>query len=70
MRTARPVIGLNDSGRSAHPGGEYVASLEAMGLVSAHTAGSGVIVIPQSAQSWARCAGGAVYSPAITDFVR
>ena len=62
-----PVIGINDSRRRAHPGGRRVArratatSSTATCAPPASSRRSRVIMGP--------CAGGAVYSPAITDFV-
>ena len=61
-----PVIGINDSGRSADPGGRRVAR-RLRGDLLAQRAGSGVI--PQISLVMGPCAGGAVYSPAMTDFV-
>ena len=61
-----PVIGLNDSGGARIQ--EGVRSLAAYGEVfvrNVHASG----VIPQISVILGPCAGGAVYSPALTDFV-
>ena len=61
-----PVIGINDSGGARIQ--EGVVSLAGLrGDLLAQRAGSGVI--PQISLIMGPCAGGAVYSPAITDFV-
>ena len=61
-----PVIGLNDSGGARIQ--EGVDSLAAYGeIFYRNVLGSGVI--PQVSVIMGPCAGGAVYSPAITDFV-
>ncbi|MFQ5746701.1 MAG: acyl-CoA carboxylase subunit beta [Gemmatimonadota bacterium] len=66
MRTGVPVIGLNDSGGARIQ--EGVASLGGYAeLFLRNTLASGVI--PQISAILGPCAGGAVYSPAITDFV-
>jgi acetyl-CoA/propionyl-CoA carboxylase carboxyl transferase subunit len=60
-----PLIGLNDSGGARIQ--EGVRSLGGFGeIFNANTACSGVI--PQLSAIMGPCAGGAVYSPAITDF--
>ncbi len=66
MKTGAPVIGLNDSGGARiHEG---VASLAGYAdIFLRNTLASGVI--PQISAIMGPCAGGAVYSPAITDFV-
>ncbi len=66
MKTGAPVIGLNDSGGARiHEG---VASLAGYAdIFLRNTLASGVI--PQISAVMGPCAGGAVYSPAITDFV-
>lgn len=66
MLTGVPVIGLNDSGGARiHEG---VASLAGYAEVfQRNVLASGVI--PQLSLIMGPCAGGAVYSPAITDFV-
>lgn len=61
-----PIIGLNDSGGARIQ--EGVASLDGYGHVFyRNSIYSGVI--PQISVIMGPCAGGAVYSPAITDFV-
>ena len=66
LKTGVPVIGLNDSGGARIQ--EGVASLAGYGdIFFRNVRGSGVI--PQISVIMGPCAGGAVYSPAITDFV-
>ncbi len=66
MKVGAPVIGLNDSGGARIQ--EGVASLGGYAdLFLRNTLASGVI--PQISAIMGPCAGGAVYSPAITDFV-
>ena len=66
MKVGAPVIGLNDSGGARIQ--EGVASLGGYAdLFLRNTVFSGVI--PQISAIMGPCAGGAVYSPAITDFV-
>jgi len=66
MRNGAPVIGLNDSGGARIQ--EGVASLAGYAdIFLRNTLASGVI--PQISAILGPCAGGAVYSPAITDFV-
>jgi propionyl-CoA carboxylase beta chain len=66
MRAGAPVIGLNDSGGARIQ--EGVKSLAGYAEIFLHnTLASGVI--PQISAIMGPCAGGAVYSPAITDFV-
>jgi propionyl-CoA carboxylase beta chain len=66
MRVGAPMIGLNDSGGARIQ--EGVASLGGYGeIFFRNTVASGVI--PQISAVMGPCAGGAVYSPAITDFV-
>src|ERR1700716_3697281 len=66
MRAGAPVIGLNDSGGARIQ--EGVASLAGYAdIFLRNTLASGVI--PQTSAIMGPCAGGAVYSPAITDFV-
>jgi propionyl-CoA carboxylase beta chain len=66
VKTGCPVIGLNDSG-----GARIQEGVVALGLYAeifkrnVHASG----VIPQISVVMGPCAGGAVYSPAITDFV-
>jgi propionyl-CoA carboxylase beta chain len=65
-RTGCPVIGINDSGGARLQ--EGVVSLAAYGeIFQRNVRCSGVI--PQISLIMGPCAGGAVYSPAITDFV-
>ncbi len=66
MRSGAPVIGLNDSGGARIQ--EGVASLGGYAeIFLRNTLASGVV--PQISCILGPCAGGAVYSPAITDFV-
>jgi propionyl-CoA carboxylase beta chain len=66
MKTGAPVIGLNDSGGARIQ--EGVVSLAGYAdIFLRNTLASGVI--PQISAIMGPCAGGAVYSPAITDFV-
>ena len=66
MKTGSPVIGLNDSGGARIQ--EGVLSLAGYAdIFLRNTLASGVI--PQISAIMGPCAGGAVYSPAITDFV-
>lgn len=66
LKTGSPVIGLNDSGGARVQ--EGVMSLGAYAdIFLRNTMASGVI--PQISVIMGPCAGGAVYSPAITDFV-
>ncbi len=66
MKTGKPVIGLNDSG-----GARIQEGVVSMGgyadIFLRNTLASGVI--PQISVIMGPCAGGAVYSPAITDFI-
>jgi len=66
MKMGAPCIGLNDSG-----GARIQEACDALcgygGIFFRNTAGSGVI--PQISAIMGPCAGGAVYSPAITDFI-
>jgi acetyl-CoA carboxylase carboxyltransferase component len=65
MEAGAPVIGLNDSGGARIQ--EGVASLGAYGeIFYRNVLSSGVI--PQISAIMGPCAGGAVYSPAVTDF--
>ncbi|PBC84725.1 propionyl-CoA carboxylase carboxyltransferase subunit [Streptomyces sp. 2224.1] len=65
LKTGCPVIGINDSGGARIQ--EGVASLGMYGeIFRRNTHASGVI--PQISLIVGPCAGGAVYSPAITDF--
>ena len=66
MKVGAPVIGLNDSGGARIQ--EGVASLGGYAdIFLLNTLASGVV--PQISVILGPCAGGAVYSPAITDFV-
>jgi len=66
MRNGAPLIGLNDSGGARIQ--EGVMSLAGYAeIFLRNTLASGVI--PQISAIMGPCAGGAVYSPAITDFV-
>lgn len=66
MRMGAPIIGLNDSGGARIQ--EGVQSLAGYGDIFYHNVlSSGVI--PQISVILGPCAGGAVYSPAITDFI-
>lgn len=66
MKTGAPVIGLNDSGGARIQ--EGVVSLGGYAdIFLRNTLASGVV--PQISAILGPCAGGAVYSPAITDFV-
>ncbi|NDJ62840.1 MAG: acyl-CoA carboxylase subunit beta [Chloroflexi bacterium] len=66
MRTGAPIIGLNDSGGARIQ--EGVVSLGGYAdIFLRNTLASGVI--PQLSVIMGPCAGGAVYSPALTDFI-
>src|SRR3981189_349676 len=66
MRVGAPLIGLNDSGGARIQ--EGVASLAGYAdIFLRNTLASGAI--PQISAIMGPCAGGAVYSPAITDFI-
>jgi propionyl-CoA carboxylase beta chain len=66
MQNGAPVIGINDSGGARIQ--EGVASLAAYGDVfQRNITASGVV--PQISLIMGPCAGGAVYSPAMTDFI-
>jgi len=66
MKNGAPVIGLNDSG-----GARIQEGVDALGgygeIFLRNTLASGVV--PQISAIMGPCAGGAVYSPALTDFV-
>ncbi|MCR4422974.1 MAG: acyl-CoA carboxylase subunit beta [candidate division WOR-3 bacterium] len=66
MKVGMPVIGLNDSG-----GARIQEGVESLGgyadIFLRNTLASGVI--PQISAVMGPCAGGAVYSPALTDFI-
>ena len=66
MKNGAPIIGLNDSGGARIQ--EGVASLAGYAdIFLRNTLASGVV--PQISAIMGPCAGGAVYSPALTDFV-
>jgi propionyl-CoA carboxylase beta chain len=66
METGTPVVGLKDSGGARIQ--EGVAALDGYGRIfERNVRASGVI--PQISLIMGPCAGGAVYSPAITDFI-
>ena len=66
LKMGAPIVGLNDSGGARIQ--EGVASLSGFGKIFYNnTISSGVI--PQISVIMGPCAGGAVYSPAITDFI-
>jgi propionyl-CoA carboxylase beta chain len=66
MKTGAPIIGINDSGGARIQ--EGVASLAGYGdIFFKNVLASGVI--PQISAIMGPCAGGAVYSPALTDFI-
>src|SRR5213082_3503458 len=66
MKNGAPVVGLNDSGGARIQ--EGVVSLGAYAdIFLRNTLASGVV--PQISAIMGPCAGGAVYSPALTDFV-
>ncbi len=66
MKTGAPIVGIQDSGGARVE--EGVAALSGYGKIFRNnTMASGVI--PQISVIMGPCAGGAVYSPAITDFI-
>ncbi|MDR1572860.1 MAG: methylmalonyl-CoA carboxyltransferase [Clostridiales Family XIII bacterium] len=66
LRMGAPIVGLNDSGGARIQ--EGVTALSGYGKIFYNnTVSSGVI--PQISVIMGPCAGGAVYSPAITDFI-
>ncbi len=66
LKNGAPIVGLNDSGGARIQ--EGVVSLESYAdIFLRNTLASGVV--PQVSVILGPCAGGAVYSPAITDFV-
>src|SRR3981081_1122450 len=65
VRLGSPIVGLNDPGRRGHPGGGPSLGGYA-DIFLRNTLASGVV--PQISAIMGPCAGGAVYSPAITDF--
>ena len=66
LKVKAPLIGLNDSGGGRLNEG-FPASKGVAGMFFRNTAASGVI--PQISAMMGTCAGVAVYSPAITDFI-
>ncbi len=66
MKNGAPVIGLNDSGGARiQEGIESLAGYSDIFLRNVMASG----VIPQISAIFGPCAGGAVYSPALTDFI-
>lgn len=66
ISTGAPVVGLNDSGGARiQEGAQSLAGYGDIFLRNVHASG----VVPQISGIMGPCAGGAVYSPAITDFV-
>ncbi|HUV48596.1 MAG TPA: acyl-CoA carboxylase subunit beta, partial [Actinomycetes bacterium] len=66
LKTGAPIVGINDSGGARIQ--EGVASLAQYGeIFYRNVQASGVV--PQISLIMGPCAGGAVYSPAITDFI-
>jgi propionyl-CoA carboxylase beta chain len=66
MKMGAPVIGLNDSGGARiQEGVESLAGYADIFLLNTKASG----LIPQISAIMGPCAGGAVYSPAITDFI-
>ncbi|MGB8021335.1 MAG: acyl-CoA carboxylase subunit beta [Candidatus Nanopelagicales bacterium] len=66
LRNGWPIVGINDSGGARIQ--EGVASLALFGeIFNRNVRASGVV--PQISLIMGPCAGGAVYSPAITDFI-
>jgi acetyl-CoA carboxylase carboxyltransferase component len=66
LKVKAPLIGLNDSGGGRLNEG-FPASRGVAGMFFRNTAASGII--PQISAMMGTCAGVAVYSPAITDFI-
>ena len=65
IQVGAPIIGLNDSGGARiQEGVESLAGYADIFLKNSLTSG----VVPQISMIMGPCAGGAVYSPAITDF--
>jgi propionyl-CoA carboxylase beta chain len=66
MKNGAPVIGLNDSGGARiQEGIESLAGYSDIFLKNVMASG----VVPQISAIFGPCAGGAVYSPALTDFI-
>jgi acetyl-CoA carboxylase carboxyltransferase component len=66
LKVKAPLIGLNDSGGGRIQEG-FIASKGVAGMFFRNTAASGII--PQISAMMGTCAGVAVYSPALTDFI-
>src|SRR6202008_402116 len=66
VKTGAPIIGINDSGGARIQ--EGVTSLAGYGEIFQRN-GMASGVVPQISAIMGPCAGGAVYSPAITDFI-
>jgi acetyl-CoA carboxylase carboxyltransferase component len=66
LKLKAPIIGMNDSGGGRINEG-FLGSKGVAGMFFRNTAASGVI--PQISAMMGTCAGVAVYSPAITDFI-
>ena len=66
MKMGAPIIGINDSGGARiQEGVESLAGYADIFLKNVMASG----VIPQISVIMGPCAGGAVYSPALTDFI-
>ena len=65
MSTGAPFVSINDLGRRAHPGGRRLARRVRLYLRAER---AGQRRDPPDQRDHGPCAGGAVYSPAITDF--
>jgi len=66
MKTGMPIVGLNDSGGARiHEGVVSLAGYSSLFLRNTQASG----VVPQISAIMGPCAGGAVYSPALTDFI-
>lgn len=66
MKNGAPIIGLNDSGGARiQEGVESLAGYADIFLLNTKASG----VVPQISAILGPCAGGAVYSPALTDFI-
>ena len=66
VRTGCPIVGIEDSGGARI--GEGVSSLEGYARIFYRNVGASGVV-PQISVIAGICAGGAVYSPALTDFI-
>ena len=66
LKNGAPIIALNDSGGRAHSGGRRQPDRLCQHFFQ-NTIASGVI--PQISAILGPCAGGACYSPALTDFI-